>query len=134
VAGTTAGVALQLIAATLTTSWLVNLLTEHFDWLKWLGIAYLVYFALRQVPQLRNHGALPQTPTGSFQRGFWVALSNPKTLLFFTAFLPQFTIPETPYAPQITLLSLITLMLTLIRDIVYMLLAHRVSFIIQPDG
>ncbi|MEX1197949.1 MAG: LysE family translocator [Pseudohongiellaceae bacterium] len=125
VAGTTAGIALQLVAAALATSWLANLLADHFIWLKWVGIAYLVWFVFQQVRQLRKSALPPPTPMGSFHRGFWIALSNPKTILFFSAFLPQFTVSGEPFMQQIALLSLITWSLALVRDILYVLLADR---------
>jgi threonine/homoserine/homoserine lactone efflux protein len=125
VAGTMTGIALQLTGAALATSWLASLLAEHFAWLKWVGIAYLVWFGLQQVRHLRDEKRLPPTPMGSFHRGFWIALSNPKTILFFSAFLPQFTVASEPFLPQIVVLSVITWFLALLRDTVYVLLADR---------
>ena len=39
-------------------------------------------------------------------RGFAISLTNPKTLLFYGAFFPQFLTPNAPIAPQVALLSL----------------------------
>lgn len=128
VAGTTTGIALQLLTAALATSWLANLLADHFAWIKWLGIAYLVWFGLQQVRRLRNENRLPPTPMGSFHRGFWIALSNPKTILLFSAFLPQFTVSAAPFLRQIAVLSLITWLLALVRDTLCVLLADRLPF------
>lgn len=128
VAGTTTGIALQLVVAALATSWLANLLADHFAWLKWLGIAYLVWFVLQQARRLKNRNRLPPTPMGSFHRGFWIALSNPKTILFFSAFLPQFTTSGERFLPQIAVLSLITWSVALVRDTLCVLLADRLPF------
>jgi threonine/homoserine/homoserine lactone efflux protein len=49
------------------------------------------------------------TPRSAFLRSFNVAISNPKTLLFFGAFLPQFVDPVAPQGPQYLLLGLIFL-------------------------
>lgn len=125
VAGTTTGIALQLVVAALATSWLANLLADHFAWLKWLGIAYLVWFGLQQVRRLRNGSRRPPSPMGSFHRGFWIALSNPKTILLFSAFLPQFTVSGEPFLQQIAVLSLITWLLALVRDTLCVLLADK---------
>lgn len=132
VAGTSAGIAVQLVVAALAASWLANLLAEHFTWLKWLGIAYLVWFVVQQLRQLRKTNKPAPTPTGSFHRGFWIALSNPKTILFFSAFLPQFTLSDEPFLRQIALLSLITWLLSFVRDTIYVLLADRLP--ISADG
>lgn len=134
VAGTTTGIALQLLAAALATSWLANLLADHFAWLKWLGIAYLVWFGVQQVRKLRSENPLPPTPMGSFHRGFWIALSNPKTILFFSAFLPQFTLSGEPFLRQIAVLSLITWLLALVRDTLCVLLADRLPLPASSRG
>lgn len=121
VAGTCSGVALQLIVAAVGISWLAAALAEHFFWIKWLGIAYLIYLAIRQIRHMRDSVTVPLSSLGSFQRGFWIALSNPKTILFFSAFLPQFTVASEPYLPQIALLSAIIWIITLVRDSAYAL-------------
>ncbi len=129
VAGTTGGIAIQLLVAALATTWLATLLTEHFHWVRWIGLAYLVWFVFSQIRLARNRHRVPPSASGSFHRGFWIALSNPKTLLFFSAFLPQFTVTAEPYLPQIALLSIITWILAALRDTVYMLLADRLSLL-----
>ncbi|MGM0631805.1 MAG: LysE family translocator [Pseudomonadota bacterium] len=131
VAGTTGGIAIQLLVAALATNWLATLLAEHFHWVRWVGMAYLVWFVLSQVRQARKRHRVPPSAGGSFHRGFWIALSNPKTILFFSAFLPQFTVDADPYLPQIALLSAITWVLALLRDMAYMLLADRLSFLVD---
>ena len=47
----------------------------------------------------------------NFTRGFLVALSNPKTIAFFTAFLPQFVDPTLPAAPQLFVMCAVTALL-----------------------
>jgi threonine/homoserine/homoserine lactone efflux protein len=40
-----------------------------------------------------------------FGQGFLVAVSNPKALIFFAAFLPQFIVPDVPYTAQLAVLG-----------------------------
>jgi len=85
-----------------------------FSVVKWLGVAYLVYLGIRL---LRSEGTLqlPQDTLGSarpsaravFLRSFLVAVTNPKGYLFFSAFLPQFIVPDQPQLAQYLLLALI---------------------------
>lgn len=71
-----------------------------FTVVKWLGAAYLVWLGLRlwrappmQVACVPEAGSRAGTPGRSFVDGLMVALSNPKALLFFATFLPQFMQP-----------------------------------------
>jgi threonine/homoserine/homoserine lactone efflux protein len=51
-----------------------------------------------------------------FWRGFLVALSNPKTLAFFTAFLPQFVDPARPVAYQLVVMCVVSVLLAALTD------------------
>jgi threonine/homoserine/homoserine lactone efflux protein len=61
--------------------------------IKWAGVAYLVYLAVRI---LRAKNDAPEAPIGKgspLRKEFLVAITNPKALLIFTAFVPQFVDP-----------------------------------------
>lgn len=81
--------------------------------LKWIGVCYLAWLGVqlwRSNPQALNTS---KTDVGSgagevFWRSFSVAMTNPKVLLFFTAFLPQFIDPGEPTLPQYAVLALIS--------------------------
>jgi len=66
-----------------------------------------------------------QAPAGrvNFRRGFWVALSNPKTIAFFSAFLPQFVDPALPAGPQMALMCAASVMLGGVLDSSYAIAA-----------
>jgi threonine/homoserine/homoserine lactone efflux protein len=91
-AGTTAGLGLQLFLVVVGMATLIELAASALLWIKWLGVAYLLYLGVRtwrEPPQdLAALGV--QTATVTFWRGFGLAIINPKTLLFNAAFLPQF--------------------------------------------
>jgi homoserine/homoserine lactone efflux protein len=80
-----------------------------FTTLKLIGAAYLIWLGVRT---FRNGGGLQlggdAAPRGRslFMQGVLVGASNPKSLLFFTAFFPQFIDPAAPFLPQFLVLSL----------------------------
>jgi len=129
VAGTTCAMILQLFIAAIGTAWLVSALSSGFLWLKWLGVSYLIYLGVAHFFAASLRSKVRRTPsaTGSFQKGFWVSLTNPKTILFFSAFLPQFVSGSGSYLAEITLLSIIFLMLAVILDSGYAILSGKIS-------
>ncbi len=133
VAGTSCAMAVQLLIAALGTGYLVTLLSSGFIWLKWLGVTYLVYLGCKH--WLAIGGTKPRdiSATGSFQRGFWVSLTNPKTILFFSAFLPQFASPATAFMPQIILLSITFWLLAILFDSAYACLSHTAAALLKMD-
>jgi threonine/homoserine/homoserine lactone efflux protein len=80
---------------------------------KWIGAAYLVYLGIRlwraPPPQVRvpdrNERAGEAGVARLFAQGFLVAVSNPKALIFFAAFLPQFMVPGMSYWLQLAVLG-----------------------------
>ncbi|MBU8811607.1 LysE family transporter [Mycolicibacterium goodii] len=77
-----------------------------FNVIKWIGVAYLIYLAVRQwrtaTVDLREQvgKATDSSATGLVVRGFLVNATNPKGLVFFLAVLPQFVVPTAPLLPQ----------------------------------
>ncbi|MBL3698840.1 LysE family transporter [Leucobacter luti] len=81
-----------------------------FNAIRWLGAAYLVYLGIRLIvatpqPQAETAGAGGASAWALLRRGFWVNLLNPKAIVFFLAFLPQFIRPDQPLAPQYLILT-----------------------------
>src|SRR5436309_3494638 len=90
VAGTSTGNAVLLAAIAFGLSWVLQNAAILFELLRWGGAAYLIWIGLQAWRSAgRSDTALPSGQV-DFLRGFLVALSNPKTIAFFTAFLPQF--------------------------------------------
>ena len=96
-----------------------------FSIVKYAGAAYLVWLGLRKIfGPAENGGTNGELPRYSharlFRDGFVVNLLNPKTALFFFAFLPQFVDPNGAAVPlQILLLGLIFMALALCTDSLY---------------
>ncbi|MBT6057280.1 MAG: LysE family translocator, partial [Gammaproteobacteria bacterium] len=126
VAGTSLAMSVQLLIAAIATSWLLSLLARGLFWLKWCGVAYLLWMGVTSFYKFYHRTPGPgHTALGSFQRGFWVSLTNPKTILFFSAFLPQFANESAPYLEQIAVLSLIFWLLAIVADSFYALAAAK---------
>ena len=137
VAGSTCAMALQLGIAALGTVWLAAFLAEAFGILKWLGVVYLVYLGVGRLrialSERAEETAVLPSGRGSFWRGFIVSLTNPKTILFFGAFLPQFVSPDLSAGPQLVLLSATFLLLAVVFDAAYAMLAGGLrDFVRRP--
>ena len=86
---------------------------QAFTIAKWAGAAYLVWLGIRlwRAP-VTSFGALATTATASgasrfrlFRDGFLVAVSNPKVIIFFAAFLPQFMTPGASWLSELLILG-----------------------------
>jgi homoserine/homoserine lactone efflux protein len=119
VAGTSSAVVVQLVPTVLGLSALMSRAAGLFAVLRWAGVAYLLFLAWRAwrtpADDLEAPAAAPN-PRRIFIRGFLIALTNPKTLLFYGAFFPQFVSPKLPAGPQFLILAATFLALTLICD------------------
>lgn len=116
VAGTSLGNAALLTAIALGLSWVLSHAVYLFEVLRWVGVAYLIWLGARA---WRGAGRLQPAAPGHkvhFWRGFLVALSNPKTLAFFTAFLPQFVDPTRPAAYQLAVMCAVSVLLAAVSD------------------
>jgi threonine/homoserine/homoserine lactone efflux protein len=116
VAGTSTGNAVLLAAIALGLNWVLGHAVYLFEQLRWAGAAYLIWLGVRA---WRRAGRPRQLTSGNhvhFWQGFLVALSNPKTLAFFTAFLPQFVDPARPAARQLAVMCIVTVLLAAISD------------------
>ncbi len=119
VAGTTTGNALLLAAIAFGLDWVLSHAVYLFEALRWFGVAYLLWLGI----QAWRHAGQPSAvaPPGHvyFRRGVLVALTNPKTIAFFSAFLPQFVDPRLPAAAQLTLMCVVTVLLAALSDSCY---------------
>ncbi|WP_330476266.1 LysE family transporter [Terrabacter sp. C0L_2] len=80
-----------------------------FNVIRYAGAAYLVYLGVRQFRSkaaATRVGELQREPAWSmFRRGLLVNLTNPKAVVFFLAFTPQFIRPDQPLLPQYAVLA-----------------------------
>lgn len=133
VAGTSLAMAVQLIVVAIGTAWFVQVISNGLHYLKWVGVTYLLYLALFHLKAALDSEKKEMKITSSvtFARGFLVSLTNPKTLFFFGAFLPQFVTSSGDYNLQIFLFSLSFLMMAMVLDSCYALLSSRLSLLVK---
>ena len=117
VAGTTVGNVLLLASIAIGLNWVVAHAGLLFEALRWVGAAYLVWLGIQAWRNAGRSGeALRDTGRRRFLRGLVVALSNPKTIVFFTAFLPQFLDPALPAGPQLAAMCAASALMAAITD------------------
>ncbi len=129
VAGTSAAMVVQLALTALSMSALIGGAARLFEMLRWFGVVYLVALGAASWRRPAADLAGTQAEAGAlgaiFARGFVVSLTNPKTLLFYVAFFPQFVDARAPAAPQIAVLAVTFLVIALVVDSGWALLAAR---------
>jgi threonine/homoserine/homoserine lactone efflux protein len=138
VAGTSGAMVLQLGLTVAGMSTVLALLADWFEWLRWAGVAYLVYLgvqAFRATPvALDATRASPASPSRIVARGFVVSLTNPKTLLFYGAFLPQFVTPGEGATGELVLLAVTFVVIAVLLDGTWALLAARFRAALALNG
>jgi threonine/homoserine/homoserine lactone efflux protein len=130
-----AGVALgDLIAMTASLAGLGALVLTSanlFVALKWVGAAYLIYLGIklfRSAPSASFGDLTAQTvqpPRAVFAHAVAVTALNPKSIVFFIAFVPQFIRPDTALLPQFAILVSTFVGLAAINAFAYAVLADR---------
>jgi len=108
--GVTLGDICAITLSVLGFSALLATSAEAFTAMKWIGAAYLVWLGIqlwRAPPmELTPRQEKRSTARGAILQTFIVTLLNPKGILFFAAFLPQFIDPAKPLWPQVIVLML----------------------------
>jgi len=140
-AGLETGAALHVVATAAGLAALLARSPALFDAVRWTGAAYLVWLGVRELRAARARATSPGDPAGEdaaqrsprrwrlFTDGVLVDVLNPKTALFFLAFLPQFADPARgAVAPQLALLGGLFVGLAALVDSSYALLADRMSW------
>ena len=131
VAGTSMAILAQLVLVGLGLSAALGALGQWFEWIRWIGAVYLVYLGLTQwraaAQDLAATGPLPRSARAIFGRGVLVALTNPKTLLFYGAFFPQFVTPGAAQTRQLLILLATCLVVAIVIDCGWAMLAARLS-------
>jgi threonine/homoserine/homoserine lactone efflux protein len=128
--GVQAGGLVHVVAAAFGVSALIASSATAFTVVKYAGAAYLVFLGLRKLLSRAPDEEVEPEPRGPrssahlFGHGVIVNVLNPKTALFFLAFLPQFVDPSAgPVAPQMLVLGTMLVGLGVLSDGTYALLA-----------
>jgi homoserine/homoserine lactone efflux protein len=138
VAGTSSAMVLQLAVTALGMTELLETLGSWFEWVRWIGVAYLLYLGVsywRAAPvDLTRTAPERKSPRALVARALLVSLSNPKTLLFYGAFFPQFLSGGPDVGVEIALLSATFLALAVLVDGGWALLAARARRFLASHG
>lgn len=108
-----------------------------FQALKWAGVTYLIFLGLKEVIGARHIMAGAEgTPVskGSFGARFWTSLCNPKSLVFYLAFLTQFVNMNAPLAVQYVTLIVTAATVAAVVLSAYALFATSLRHFISSSG
>jgi threonine/homoserine/homoserine lactone efflux protein len=137
IAGTQLGVAIMVVILAFGLDFLVRQAGFVFEILRWVGAAYLIWLGIKL---WRSDGALGEAtaePAKSdasyFWQGFLVILSNPKLLVFFGAFIPQFINPAGNAVAQTLIFGALFMLYATIFDGLYALFAGRAGQLLSRN-
>jgi threonine/homoserine/homoserine lactone efflux protein len=127
IAGVQAGLAIVIGIVAIGLTSLMATMGYWFDWVRFAGAAYLVWLGIKliRVPIAGVEAQAPPPRGGFFLQGLLVALSNPKLLVFFGAFIPQFMDMNQDHLSQVAVLGVTFMIIAGITDAIYALLAGR---------
>ncbi len=122
----------HVIAAALGLTILFEAVPPLYTALKLAGAGYLIYLGVRTLiarPLHEAEGDLPKPVARAFHQSVLVEVLNPKTALFFLAFLPQFTDPAAalPIWVQFLVLGTVVNVMFSASDLAYVFLADRMA-------
>lgn len=126
VVGNALGLLAQVVLVAVGLGAVVAASAPAYTVLKIAGAAYVVWLGVQAIRHRADaRSALlagerpPERTAQSLRTGFLVGLSNPKTIVFFVAFLPQFIDPGSPALPQVAALGLAFAGLAVVSDSVW---------------
>lgn len=108
-----------------------------FNLIKWFGVAYLIYLAVKQWQQKPSEIQTEQqavknvTTLAIVAKGFLVNISNPKAIVFILAVLPQFIDPAKSLVPQYSLMMVTMIAVDMIVMAGYTCLAAKVLLFLR---
>lgn len=107
--------------------------------IRYAGAAYLAYLAFKSFTRNASAGQddglkVERTPIKAFKTAMAVAATNPKAILFFAAFFPQFISPDLPPMPQLITLSIVFALLAPALDCVWVIAASGARKLLQQKG
>jgi threonine/homoserine/homoserine lactone efflux protein len=132
--GISTGGLFHVLAAVVGLSAVLAASAEAFTVVKLAGAAYLVYLGIRTLMSRDDRiGGRAAEPTlgRTYRQGVVVNILNPKTALFFLAFLPQFVDPDGSTRGQLALLGLVFVVIALTTDLIWALVAGTAGTVLR---
>jgi len=121
--GTTLGVAIQLLLVVIGMAAIIELAANALTWIRWAGVIYLVWLGIRTWRTPADDLSKVIAAPAVFWRACLIAASNPKTLLFNAAFIPQFVASDGNPTTQLAVVATVFLTVLLLGDMLWALLA-----------
>jgi threonine/homoserine/homoserine lactone efflux protein len=136
--GIASGGLVHVVAATVGLSALIASSATAFTAVKLVGAAYLVAVGIRRILSREEDGEIQSVPAPHrelYVQGVVVNVLNPKTALFFLAFLPQFVDPARGAIwPQVAFLGILFALIAFASDVSYALLADLLAAKLRRSG
>ncbi len=109
IAGDLTANVLQMTGAAFGLAAIIATSASAFIWIKWLGVAYLVWIGVQLLLSRDRQDAVEADKSGQsfrlFRQGFVTSMANPFAVVFFGALFPQFIDPSLPVLPQLLILG-----------------------------
>lgn len=107
---------LQIILASAGLASIVISSGELFHFIKWLGVAYLIYIGIRKIVskphiELNKADVKDRSFFNLYAEGFLMSAANPKAIVFFAVLFPLFINESLPFLPQVVILAITFLIL-----------------------
>ncbi len=132
VGGIQLGLAVTLVVVLLGLASLIAALGGWFMWIRLAGAAYLIWLGVKLLRARHEEGVTSTPPRGGFfLQGLAVSLSNPKTLLFFGAFFPQFIDTSRDFTTQVLIMGASAMLVAALTDSAYATLASRAGHVLS---
>jgi threonine/homoserine/homoserine lactone efflux protein len=137
--GVASGGLVHIAAATVGLSAVIASSATAFTIVKLAGAAYLIVVGIRRIlsgdGEEREERALRAPLRRIYRQGAIVNVLNPKTALFFLAFLPQFVDPDRGAVwPQVALLGIVFVLVAVLSDMTYALVSDAIAGRIRHTG
>jgi threonine/homoserine/homoserine lactone efflux protein len=130
VAGNALGELVQAAAVAVGIGAIIQRSAPLFTLVKVIGVAYIILLGVRAIRDRRSLSdalgvvAAPRSDRRIFVEGFAVGATNPKSLVFFAAVLPQFVVSDAGAVPlQLALLGAVFVAIALVSDSAWVVLA-----------
>jgi threonine/homoserine/homoserine lactone efflux protein len=109
IAGDLSANVIQMTGATFGLAAIIATSASAFMWIKWLGVAYLIWIGLQLILS-KDHTTEVEAQASRqafrlYRQGFVTSMANPFAVVFFGALFPQFIDPASPVLPQLVILG-----------------------------
>jgi len=138
VAGTSTTQGVQLLFVVFGFATVMAAMGAAFEWIRWIGVAYLVFLGIQSLRAPADRLENPAPPRKSiklmFGEAILVSATNPKVLLFYGAFFPQFVVADRPVVRQLVLLAATFWVIAALLDSGWALAAGRLRPLLAGAG